>query len=166
MYLALQNYRTCVVFCLSDVIRPLVRIGAMTEPKKIKLSRGRVRLTTLADNVCEFLLKRLYASTTDCDKLLYTSTIAKMNLKKSIGSCVTSSPWTYSCLLWPQPRSTPKRVDRQGKSRSKFLWHIPSTRSTHSIAMLPLSTVRAKLYSKPNIFLSGQVCSKNLSVLA
>ena len=36
------------------------RIGSMTETGKIKLPRSLVRLTTLSDNVCEFLLERLY----------------------------------------------------------------------------------------------------------
>ena len=56
---AIINVHVPLAVCLMLYAR-WPRIGSMTETGKIKLPRSLVRLTTLPDNICEFLLERLH----------------------------------------------------------------------------------------------------------
>ena len=91
-----------------------------------------------------------HASTTFCGKLLYTSTIEKMDLLNKDWCAETSTQWPYNCLSCPMPRPTSNRSVYHGNKRVKVGWHFPRTRlcKRPRAAMFRLRRTGAKLNSR------------------
>ena len=110
-------------------------------------------------------LLTVLASTTYCGKLLYMSTIKKIDLEKSAECWSASTQCPYNCLLWPKPRAVSKRCEYHGSKLSKLRWQSPSTRFCNKprIAILRLREEGAKLWSRNASFSdTPSLCKKML----